>query len=84
MSKYSKVNNPDRVSKDTKEVIFFKELKGESLENVVDYWAMLNISNLSLLSVTENPKIKQAIDIIKKELDNSNGGSISIKELSKK
>jgi hypothetical protein len=84
MSKYSKVNNPDRVGKDAKEVIFLELFKGESLENIIDYWATMNISKLDIISVTENPKINQAIDLIKRELENSNRGNISIKELLKK
>lgn len=68
-----------------KELIFFEGFKGESLENVIDYWATMNISNLDIITVTENPKIKQAIDLIKRELDNNNNrGTISLKELLKK
>lgn len=84
MSNYSKVNNPNRVGKDAKEFIFLELFKGESLENVIDYWATMNISNLNIYTVTENPKINQAIDLIKRELNNSNRGNISIKELLKK
>jgi hypothetical protein len=43
MKRYSKMtNNPDRVGKDTKQIIYFEELRGESLENVVEYWLMMN------------------------------------------
>lgn len=78
LSKHNKQNNMK------KELNFLEGFKGESLENVIDYWATMNISNLDIITVTENPKIKQAIDLIKRELDNNNRGTISLKELLKK
>ena len=66
-----------------KELSFLEGFKGESLENIIDYWNSANNNNL-LLSVTDNLKVKQAIDLIKRELDNNNRGTISIKELLKK
>lgn len=42
MNKYSKVNNPDRVSKDAKGLILFEELKNEPLDNVIEYWVTVN------------------------------------------
>ena len=69
MSKYSKQTNPDRVSKEAKEVIFLEGFHGETLKNVVDYWADMNINNLeTALTVTENPRIKEAINVILREL----------------
>jgi hypothetical protein len=71
----------------SKELNFLEGFKGESLENIIDYWANMNISKLDIISITENPKINQAIDIIKTELNNSKNsktGSISIRELLKK
>lgn len=84
MNKYKHQNNPDKVSRDAKDLIFLESFKGESLENIIDYWASMNISKLDIISVTENSKINQAIDIIKRELDNNSRGNISIKELLKK
>ena len=68
MNKYSKVNKNSRVGDEAKEAIFFEGLKGETLENVIDYWNVMNNNNILLTSVTDNPKLKEAIDIIKKEL----------------
>jgi hypothetical protein len=77
LSKHNKQNNMK------KELSFLEGFKGESLENIIDYWNSANNNNL-LLSVTDNLKVKQAIDLIKRELDNNNRGTISIKELLKK
>jgi hypothetical protein len=54
--------------KDKRELIFMGGLKGETLENVIDYWNVMNNNNTLLISVIDNPKVKEAIDIIKKEL----------------
>jgi hypothetical protein len=42
MNKFSKVNNLSRIGDSAKEVIFLEGFKGESLENVVEYWINLN------------------------------------------
>jgi hypothetical protein len=42
MKNYRKTNNPDKVGKDAKQIIFFEELRGESLEAVVQYWVTVN------------------------------------------
>jgi hypothetical protein len=42
MSKLNKVNNLSRIGDSAKEVIFLEGFKGQSLENVVDYWMSLN------------------------------------------
>jgi hypothetical protein len=43
MRKYKTiVNNPFRVGKDAKQVIYFEELKGLSLESIVEDWVMIN------------------------------------------
>ena len=68
MNKYSKVTPPPRAGDEAKDAIFFEGLKGETLENVIDYWNVMNNNNILLTSVTDNPKLKEAIDIIKKEL----------------
>jgi len=87
MSKHSKENNTARVSKDAKEVIFLENFKGDSLENIIDYWALVNVVDFGeALSVTENLKIKHAINVIKAELNKASGDSIntiSIKDLLK-
>lgn len=90
MSKYSKQINPDKVSKDAKEVIFLEGFRGETLENVVDYWADMNINNLErAFTVTENPLIKDAIKVILRELEGNpqpekKQDLIHLKELLKK
>jgi abortive infection bacteriophage resistance protein len=87
MSKHSKENNTARVSKDAKEVIFLENFKGDSLENIIDYWALVNVVDFGeALSVTENLKIKHAINVIKAELNKASGdriNTISIKDLLK-
>ena len=42
MNKFSKVNNLSRIGDSAKEVIFLEGFKGQSLENVVEYWFMIN------------------------------------------
>jgi hypothetical protein len=42
MNKFSKVNNLSRIGDNAKEVIFLEGFKGESLENVVEYWINFN------------------------------------------
>ena len=74
MNKFSKVNNPSRVGDNAKEVIFLEGFKGESLENVVEYW--ININHRATLIeefITEDeidklPIIKEINDKIK-EID---------------
>lgn len=74
MNKFSKVNNPYRVGDSAKEVIFLEGFKGQSLENVVEYWFMINKGG-SLIEepITEDevnklPIIKEINDKIK-EID---------------
>lgn len=69
-----------------KQVIFLKVFEGESLENVIDYWAMMNNKKIDGLSVTENVAIKNSISRIKEELERpkSSSGYLSIKELMNK
>ena len=74
MNKFSKVNNPYRVGDNAKEVIFLEGFKGESLENVIEYW--ININHRATLIeefITEDeidklPIIKEINDKIK-EID---------------
>ena len=74
MNKFSKVNNLSRVGDNAKEVIFLEGFKGESLENVVEYW--ININHRATLIeefITEDeidklPIIKEINDKIK-EID---------------
>jgi hypothetical protein len=42
MNKFSKVNNLSRIGDSAKEVIFLEGFKGQSLENVVEYWINFN------------------------------------------
>jgi len=56
-----------------KELIFLDALKGESLANLVDYWSLQNNAS-SLATVTDNPRIKSAIDTILEELQAPNNG----------
>jgi hypothetical protein len=74
MNKFSKVNNPSRVGDNAKEVIFLEGFKGQSLENVVEYWFGMNKGG-SLIEelITEDevdklPIIKEINDKIK-EID---------------
>jgi hypothetical protein len=74
MNKFSKVNNPYRVGDSAKEVIFLEGFKGESLENVVEYWINTN-HRATLIEefITEDeidklPIIKEINDKIK-EID---------------
>ena len=74
MNKFSKVNNPYRVGDNAKEVIFLEGFKGESLENVVEYWINTN-HRATLIEefITEDeidklPIIKEINDKIK-EID---------------
>ena len=56
--------------KENKGIIFLKGFKNESLENVIDYWVLMNRNQvkIELLTVTDNPVILHAINLIKKEL----------------
>jgi hypothetical protein len=74
MNKFSKVNNLSRIGDSAKEVIFLEGFKGQSLENVVDYWMSLN-KRATLIEelITEDevnklPIIKEIKDKIK-EID---------------
>ena len=74
MNKFSKVNNLSRVGDNVKEVIFLEGFKGESLENVVEYWINTN-HRATLIEefITEDeidklPIIKEINDKIK-EID---------------
>lgn len=74
MNKFSKVNNLCRVGDSAKEVIFLEGFKGESLENVVEYWINTN-HRATLIEefITEDeidklPIIKEINDKIK-EID---------------
>lgn len=51
------------------EVIFLKGFEGETLENVIDYWAMMNNKKIEGLTVTDNLHIKRCVDEIKDELN---------------
>jgi hypothetical protein len=83
MSKDKHQNNPDKVSKDAKEVIFLEGFKGETIENIIEYWDIVNTNN-SETTLLENPKIKEAISVIKQELSKGSGGNtLSIKDLLK-
>ena len=83
MSKDKHQNNPDKVSKDAKEVIFLEGFKGETIENIIEYWDIMNTNN-SETTLLENPKIKEAISVIKQELSKGSGGNtLSIKDLLK-
>jgi hypothetical protein len=57
--------------KENKGIIFLKGFKNESLENVIDYWVLMNRNQvkIELLTVTDNPVILHAINLIKKELN---------------
>jgi hypothetical protein len=74
MNKFSKVNNPSRVGDNAKEFIFLEGFKGESLENVVEYWINTNHrATLIAEFITEDevdklPIIKEINDKIK-EID---------------
>jgi len=74
MNKFSKVNNLSRVGDSAKEVIFLEGFKGQSLENVVEYWINFN-KGVTLIEelITEDeidklPIIKEINDKIK-EID---------------
>ena len=80
MNKFSKVNNPYRVGDNAKEVIFLEGFKGESLENVVEYW--ININHRATLIeefITEDEIDK--LPIIKEINDNIKEIDILIKKL---
>jgi len=73
---------------DLEQIMFLEQLKGESLENVIDYWACANYKNLGgyFFTVTENPIIYKAISDILKVLNNerkteNKAKEVSIKEL---
>ncbi len=67
-----------------KEVVFLEGFKEEPLENILEYWALMNVGDLGALSITENPKIKEAISVIKQELKRGSGGAtVKIKDLLK-
>jgi len=74
MNKFSKVNNLSRIGDSAKEIIFLEGFKGQSLENVVEYW--INTNNGATLIeefITEDeidklPIIKEINDKIK-EID---------------
>ena len=66
-----------------KQAIFLKGFEGESLENVIDYWAIMNNKKIDGLSVTDNLGIKNSVRIIKQELGTTKTGYLSIKELYK-
>jgi hypothetical protein len=75
MRKYKTItNNPDRVGKDTKQIIFFEELKGESLENVVEYWLMMNKSGAITINAELLPHISRGDNsdklLLVKEINN--------------
>ena len=81
MNKFSKVNNLSRIGDSAKEVIFLEGFKGQSLENVVEYWINFN-KGVTLIEefITEdeinvlpiikeiNGKIKDIDTLIKKLL----------------
>ena len=69
-----------------KQAIFLKGFEGESLENVIDYWAMMNNKKTDGLTVTENVYIKNSIRRIKEELETPKASVqyLSIKELMNK
>jgi hypothetical protein len=58
-------------TKENKGIIYLKGFKNESLENVIDYWVLMNRNQvkIELLTVTDNPVILHAINLIKKELN---------------
>lgn len=68
MRKYSKIRNIDRVHEDAREVIFFEELKGESLENVVEYWVMINKGGTIVAEFT--PEDNSDKRLLVKEINN--------------
>jgi hypothetical protein len=39
------VSDPNKISKDTKDMLFFEGFKGESLSNIIDYYVLTNYSN---------------------------------------
>jgi hypothetical protein len=52
-----------------KELIFLEGFKGETLENVIQYWVLMNIETKEPINtITDLPKVKEAIEIIKTEL----------------
>jgi antitoxin component YwqK of YwqJK toxin-antitoxin module len=42
MNKFSKVNNHNRVGQNAKELIFLEGFDGQSIENIVETWLMIN------------------------------------------
>ena len=36
------VKDPKKVDEGAKEIIFFEQLRGEPLSNVIDYWCLVN------------------------------------------
>lgn len=80
MNKFSKVNNLSRIGDSAKEVIFLEGFKGQSLENVVEYW--ININHRATLIeefITEDEIDK--LPIIKEINDNIKEIDILIKKL---
>jgi hypothetical protein len=53
------------------EANFLKGFENETLENVIHYWALMNPNSIKIdfLTVTENPAILAAINVIKQELN---------------
>lgn len=69
-------------NEDLKQIIFFNELKKEPLENVIDYWATMNLNNLdNYLSPSEHPEIKKRIKEILIILENKEVKNRSVREI---
>jgi hypothetical protein len=53
------VSDPNKISKDTKDMLFFEGFKGESLSNIIDYYV---ITNYSSSDFTEDKEYKELIN----------------------
>lgn len=80
MSKFSKVNNLSRIGDSAKEVIFLEGFKGQSLENVVDYWMSLNKGATLIEELITEDEVNK-LPIIKEIKDKLKEIDILIKKL---
>ena len=53
-----------------KDVIFLEGFKGETLENVIQYWALMNVKTKEpLINAVDLPEVKEAIKTIETEIN---------------
>ena len=55
------VSDPNKISKDTKDMLFFEGFKGESLSNIIDYYVLTNYSNSDFIT-NEDKEYKELIN----------------------